>query len=180
MIIEIELAEAARHLIAICAGAHPDLGPGEERKPAFRRLRDALAAFDQMPKSPQFIVCKDDRSSPTARWNDDQLERMTKVRPGQIVSFPSLGWIPCRDRLPACETPTSTMQGGAFRSADMIVLYADDPKHWEEPGPHISTAFLMDYDGAKEWVYLTDRTGGLEICSSHGGPVPIAWMEVPK
>jgi hypothetical protein len=89
-------------------------------------------------------------------------------------------WIACSDRLPEMIEDASTMWGGVRRSADCIVLYADDPKHWDDDGPHISSAFLLEYDGGTlEWVYRIDRTGGLERCSSHGGPVPTHWMPMP-
>lgn len=92
-------------------------------------------------------------------------------------------WIPCSERLPECKQACESMWGGTARSDECLILYADDHRHFDMPGPHISTAFLLDYsdDGEPcfEWMCPIDRTGGLERCSSHGGPVPIAWMPMP-
>jgi hypothetical protein len=93
-------------------------------------------------------------------------------------------WIKCADRLPDISEDAESLWGGSGRSADCIVMYADDPKHWDAPGPHVHSAFLLDYsDGGDphfEWMYHTDRTGGLERCSSHGGPVPTHWMPLER
>ncbi len=92
-------------------------------------------------------------------------------------------WIKCSDRLPETSLALETMGGGRGCSADCIVMYADDPKHWDDCGPHVGSAFLLDYsdngDPHFEWMYHIDRTGGLERCSSHGGPVPTHWMPLP-
>lgn len=92
-------------------------------------------------------------------------------------------WIMCRDRLPECKEPCESMWGGQARSDTCLVMYADD-MHQDSTGPHISTAFLLDYSDDQykhyEWVYPIDRSGGLERCASHGGPVPIAWMPLPE
>ncbi len=75
------------------------------------------------------------------------------------------------------------MWGGSARSDSVLILYPDG-HHWDDDGPHISVAFVLDYSDDErahfEWCYPIDRTGGVERCSSHGGPVPSHWMPLPE
>lgn len=89
-----------------------------------------------------------------------------------------MNWIKVTERLPPANGIESWMGGDA--SDPVICLFADDPDHFDNPGPHVRCCILIRYDeDSWDWFDQIDRMGGLDRCDSHGCPAPIAWMECP-